>query len=344
MALKSFRDRNTIAVGLASASVLVLLVVGVFLTGTLGLLRDRYTLTGVFPDTGGLRSGDDVRVAGVRVGEVTSVAPDFSRGQVLITWKVDSGIRLGTGTRAEIKMANVLGGRYLRLSGPVSAPYLKDLPERQRRIPLQRTQTPTTVNDVLSASTRAVSKLDTASLNRILDELNGLGAADRGRLGRSLRNLSALAETVNADNPKINELLTNGDRLLALAHAKDRQLSQLLTNIQALLAELRERRTELTTFLGSGSEVVRSLTTLIDTHQAQLVGVIADLRATLTTLRPRLGDLGTVLSWAGPTLTGLSGVGGYGPWVEVVATGLGPLSPQDLASLATGTPASGGRP
>lgn len=344
MRLKSFRDRDPIAVGLVSATVLVLLVAGVYLTGTLGLLQDRYSVSGVFTDTGNLRAGDEVRVAGVRVGQVTSVSPDFAHGQVLVVWMVDSGVRLGPGTRAEIRMANVLGGRYLRLSGPVSPPYLQTLPKQRRRIPLERTQTPTTVNDVLSASTRAVAKLDTTSLNKIIGELTGISDANRGRLSRSLGNLSALAQTVNADSADIDRLLSGGDRLLAIAHAKNRRLDQLLTDVQAMLAELRLRRADLTTFLGGSSGLVRSLTTLIDTHQAQLTGVIADLRTTLSALRPQLGDLGTVLAWAGPTLTGLSGIGGYGPWMEVVATGLGPLSPRDLAGLAAGGTTPKGRP
>ncbi|MDN3351307.1 MlaD family protein [Actinomadura sp. DC4] len=338
MALKSFRDRNPIAVGVVSVTVLALAVVTVFLTGTLGLLKDRYAMSGVFADTGSIRTGDEVRVAGVPVGEVTAVEPEFGRGDVIITWKVDSKVRLGAGTRAEIETANILGGRYVRLSGPVSSPYMRDLPASRRRIPLSRTKTPVSVNEVLKDSTEAVSKLDTASLNKVLDQLSGLTVKNRGRLGRSLQNLTALAQTVDDNDPQIHELLDNGDKILTLASSKDRQLSRLLAQARSLLAELRRRRTELTTILGSGSAAVRSIGTLIDEHQSQLTAIMADLRTTLTTLRPRLDSLDSVLAWAGPTLTGLSGIGGYGPWLEIVFTGLGPLSPQDLAALVKGRP------
>ncbi|MFD0683193.1 MlaD family protein [Actinomadura fibrosa] len=338
MALGSFRDRNRIAVGLVSAAVLAALVLGVYLVGTQGLLQDRYTITGVFADTGGLRSGDEVRMAGVRVGEVTSVSPDYRRGEVLITWKVDSSVALGPRTRAEIKVANVLGGRYLRLSGPVGTPHLADLPAARRRVPLERTESPTTVNDVLGASARTVAKLDTRSINAIVSEVNGIGAGDRGKLGHALTNLARLAGDVNAADPQIRRLLDNGDRVLTLAHAKDRQLSQLLSNVQTMLDELQRRRTELASFLGSGGRTVAALTRLIDQQQARLLSVIADLRSTLGTLRPATGDFNALLAWAGPTLSGLAGTGGNGPWLEVLATGLGPLSPRDLAELARMAP------
>ncbi|MBW8487352.1 MlaD family protein [Actinomadura parmotrematis] len=343
MALKSFRDRNKITVGLVSAAVLASLVLGVYLVGTRGLLQDRYTVSGTFADTGGLRSGDEVRMAGVRIGEVTAVRPDHARGQVTVTWKVDAGVALGPQTRAEIKVANVLGGRYLRMAGPVGTPHLADLPERRRRIPLDRTASPTTINDVLGASTRTVARLDTRAINKIIAELDGIGAGDRGRLGHALGNLAELADTVNASEPQIKQLLDNGDRVLTLAHTKDRQLSQLLANVQIMLDELQRRRTELAGFLHSGDKTVTALTALIDRQQAKLLSVIADLRGTLGTLRPATGNFNALLAWAGPTLSGLAGTGGNGPWLEVLATGLGPLSPRDLADLAKLAPQGGGK-
>ncbi|GLZ14364.1 ABC transporter substrate-binding protein [Actinomadura sp. NBRC 104425] len=334
MALKSFRDRNRVAVGLVSMGTLLTLVVGVYLVGTRGLLQNRYTVTGVFADTGGLRSGDEVRVAGIRVGEVTAVDPDFARGRVLVTWKVDADVHLGPATRAEVEVANILGGRYLRLSGPVTTPYLADLPPERRRIPLDRTGTPTTVNDVLNLTTKTVTRLDTRSIDRIVSELGEVSERDRDRLGRALTDLAELAETVEESDPQIDKLLTNGERVLDLARSKDRQLSQLLTNVRIMLDELKRRRDELSTFLGSGGRTVTAMTRLIDQQQRRLISVIDDLNRTLGSLRPTTDDFNELLAWAGPTLSGLSAIGGRGPWLDVVATGLGPLSPEDLAELA----------
>src|SRR5690606_41448155 len=124
MAMKSFRDRNRVTVGLVSAGTLIALVVSVYLVGTRGLLQDRYTVSGVFAATGNLRSGDEVRVAGVRVGEVTSVEPDHRRGHVGVRWKVDGEVDRGPATRAEIQVAIVRGARDLRPAGPGARPGL----------------------------------------------------------------------------------------------------------------------------------------------------------------------------------------------------------------------------
>ncbi|MFC7587330.1 MlaD family protein [Nonomuraea antimicrobica] len=120
MAGRSFRDRDKHAVGLVSLATLAAVLVGTFLVGSLGLLEGGYTVSGVFTDSGGLRTGNDVRVAGVRVGEVTEVRADYAQGQVVVTWRVDDGVRLGRGTRADITLSNLLGGRYVKLTGAVS--------------------------------------------------------------------------------------------------------------------------------------------------------------------------------------------------------------------------------
>ncbi|OLT11999.1 hypothetical protein BJF79_04185 [Actinomadura sp. CNU-125] len=346
MPLGSLRDRNRITVGLVSSCTLLALVAAVYLIGTEGLLLNRYTVTGVFAETGGLKSGDEVRVAGIRAGEVTAVEPNWEKGRVLVTFEVDAEVDLGPATRADVEVASVLGGRYLRLSGPVTTPHLADLSDERRRVPLDRTGTPATINDVLNKSTETITRLDTKSIDRILTELNGVSSDDRGRLSRTLTNLADLARTVNESELQIEKLLTNGDRVLELARTKEKQLSALLSNVRLMLDELQRRKTELATFLGSGGRTVSSLTKLIDQQQKKLETVMADLQKTLGTLRPRTGDFNELLAWAGPTLSGLSGVGGRGPWLDVVATGLGPLSPKDLGDLVgrlPETPANGGR-
>jgi phospholipid/cholesterol/gamma-HCH transport system substrate-binding protein len=333
MALKSFRDRNPIFVGLVCVTVLALAITVTFLTGTLGLLKSRYTMSGIFADTGGLRSGQDVEVAGVKVGQITAVKPDFRRGHVLITWTVDSYVKLGPKTRAEIRMNNVLGGRYLRLSGPVGAPYMDDLPERDRRVPLDRTMTPTTVNDVLKTTSNTLNRLDSKTISRVLTQLKDVSQRGHGRLGHALQTLALLAESINESDPQIKSLLENGDRLIKLVNSKDRELSQLVRNAQVLLNELRARQAELGALLGSGSNTVRSLSRLVTDQQGELDSIVNDLGATMTTLQPQTAAMNDLLSRIGPTMTAFSGIASKGPWVDAIFSQIGPLSASDLQGL-----------
>ncbi len=71
------------------------------------------TYRAAFTESGGLKQGDEVRIAGVRVGKVDEVALDD--GLVVATFKVDPDEAFGPDTRAAIKVKTLLGAMYLAL-------------------------------------------------------------------------------------------------------------------------------------------------------------------------------------------------------------------------------------
>ncbi|GAA3195323.1 MlaD family protein [Actinocorallia longicatena] len=334
MALKSFRDRPPILVGLVSLAVIAVVIGATFLTGTMGLLKSRYEMSGVFTDTGNLRNGNDVLVAGVRVGQITSVEPDFKKGEVLVKWKVDTGIDLGPSTRAEIRMANILGGRFLRLSGPVTKPYMEDVPKSQRRIPVDRTKVPTTVNEVLKEGTKALQGLDTKTFSKVLDQLAAFTPEDRDKIAHAFSQVTKLADEFSDTDGKVTELLDNSDKVLKIVSDKDAKLSELVNNAMTLIDQLKERRAYLTTLLGGGGEAVQSLTKLITTKQKALNDIIADLDHTLKTIDPNIAQLNTALAWAGPSLQSFAGIADQGNYLDTIFSQMGQLSPSDLGKLA----------
>ncbi|MDX6744881.1 MlaD family protein [Actinocorallia sp. A-T 12471] len=333
MALRSFRDRDQAVLGVVSVLVIALALVAVFVTGSTGLLQDRYTVTGVFAGTGGLHAGNEVRVAGIKVGEVTAVEPDFTQGVVRITWKVDRAVDLGPRTRAEISTSNILGGRYLRLSGPVAKPYLADLPERERSIPQERTRLPITAGDVISTGTKTLGRLDAELIGDVIDKLGGISPQTRERLADALHGLTQLADALENSGPELRELVGSADRLLDVVTAKDAQLARLARGLQALLDQLRDREAELAVLFGSGSSAVTRLSKLIDTQQQALIDLMDDLGGTVATLKPGLDDMNTTLAWLGPSMGAFATIGSYGPWLDAVGTQIGPVAPEDLADL-----------
>ncbi|MCT9930491.1 MCE family protein [Planotetraspora sp. A-T 1434] len=336
MALKSFRDRDRVAVGLVSLGVFAAILAGTFLVGTLGVFEGGYRMSGVFADSGGLKAGNDVRVAGVVVGRVTEVRPDYSRGVVVVTWKVDDGVHLGRRTRAEITLSNLLGGRYVRLSGPAAPPYLDRLPESGRVVPLERTGTPVLVTDALKDATGVVRRLDTKAVDRLLDELARIGPGRKGRMTRLLADIGELSGVISRSRPELRRLIGNGTKIMDLVRRKDKELGRLVDSIQIMLAELRRRRGELRTLLGGGSDLVARMSALIDRHEKSLLAVIDDVSAIGGTLEQGDEDLNATLAWVGPAFSGLSGIGGHGPWIEAVTTGLGPIDPGVLGGLRDG--------
>jgi phospholipid/cholesterol/gamma-HCH transport system substrate-binding protein len=333
----SFRDLNRRVVAIVSISVLAAVCAFTYAVGQLKLFSGGYEMSGVFSDTGGLKADDDVRVAGVKVGSVTSIRPDFARGTVVITWTVDDDVALGgAATRADIRTATLLGGRYLRLSGPIGRPYAADLPTARRRIPMDRTSVPVTVNDAIEGATHLTGSLDQKAIEKLLDETAKIETPSAGQLRRMLQNFRALAATFNEEYPDIQRLIANSKTVTGTLAAKDAELARIVTASRALLDTLVRRRAELAATIGQSNRTVRTLTDVISRHRRELDTLLADLHLLTTRLAPNMNALNTDFALLGPTFLQLSNIRGNGPWLEGLLTGLGPLQPAGPHSTRRG--------
>lgn len=329
----SFRDLNPRWVGVVAIGLTVAAVAAVFAVATLGVLDDRYTMTGVFADSAGLRSGDVVRVAGIDVGEVTGIEPDFELGQVVVTFEVDTGVELGPQTRADIALATLLGGLYLRLEnppGPIQQPYYSALDDADRRIPLSRTGVPSTVNDVLDDTTRAVQALDVENVEALLTQLGDLTLDSGEDIGSLAANLASVGAAINARQERIDALLADTERVTSLLAAKDDVLGELVDQAAQLLDQLASRRDQLAVLLGAGNDTVVALADLVEGHRASLEAILDDLHATLQVTDAHLPDLNRTLALVGPTFAAVGTTAQQGAWLDAVASG---LPAADLISL-----------
>jgi ABC-type transporter Mla subunit MlaD len=127
-----FRERNPVPIGAIGLAVILGLLVLAFNASHLPFLNSGTTYHADFADASGLKPGDDVRVAGVKVGSVTSV--DLDGAQVRVGLRV-SGVHVGPDSRAEIKIKTLLGQKYIALFPSGAGSLAGD-------IPLARTQTP----------------------------------------------------------------------------------------------------------------------------------------------------------------------------------------------------------
>ena len=99
-------------------------VVMALLTASLFVIFGQYQTgstkdySAVFADASRLKTGQSVRVAGMRVGTVNGVKLQQDK-TVLVTFDADPSVRLTTGTRAAVRYLNLVGDRYLELiDGP----------------------------------------------------------------------------------------------------------------------------------------------------------------------------------------------------------------------------------
>lgn len=84
-----------------------------------------YSVTAVFLKSGGLESGNDIRISGIKVGSVTglSLTPDYTAE---VTMTIRDGIRLPLDTAAAITTDGLMGGTFVQLEPGKAPGVLKD--------------------------------------------------------------------------------------------------------------------------------------------------------------------------------------------------------------------------
>ncbi|MBT2443578.1 MCE family protein [Streptomyces sp. ISL-36] len=217
-------------------------------------------VTAYFPRTVGIYPGSDVRVLGVRIGEVKTITPEGDRVRVELEYAAE--YKVPPDARAAIINSSVVSDRYLQLL-PVhrGGPALKS----GAVIPLDRTAVPVELDRVFD------------SLRTTSDALGPRGANKDGSLSRLL--------AVSAEN-----LQGQGGQL----HQTVEDLSQAVTTLsdgrQDLFATVRNLQV-FTAALAADDASVRSFNTSLAQVAEQLAGERKDLAAAITHLAAALADV-----------------------------------------------------
>ncbi len=333
--MKSFRDRNPYAVGLVSLLLIGAVTGAAFLVGLLHLLEDTYSMEGTFTDAAGLRTGDDVKVAGVKVGRVTGIHAEREEGLVRVTWVVNKGVDIGEEAGADIALETLLGSKFIRITeADAGERLMADLPREERLIPheecgaddlcVERTTTPVDVFDLTRESTERIIATDNERLNVFIKQLTDITEGKRATVTDLIHGIDTVASAVNERETQLNALLDHADELAANLAAKDQTLVRLIDSSRTILDFLVQRRAELAEALGAGSDAVRSLSVLIDTNRVQLDAILDDLHPTLAVVDANMPELNLALAYGGPAFYGQSLAGTHGPWVDIYVAALGP--------------------
>ena len=115
-----------------------------------------------FSDTGGVNTGDKVRIAGVDVGRVRSMKIDGDK--VVIGYSL-GGTQIGTDSRASIRTDTILGRRNIEIEPRGTKPL-----RANGILPLGQTTTPYQIYDAFFDVTKAASGWDTQTVKRSLKD------------------------------------------------------------------------------------------------------------------------------------------------------------------------------
>jgi phospholipid/cholesterol/gamma-HCH transport system substrate-binding protein len=263
--------------------------------------------TAVFTEAGGLRTGDEARVAGVAVGKVDSV--ELRGATVLVSFTVDQSGPIGTTTRAAIKTATALGNKYVALlpSGPGEMP-------SGSTIPVDRTSSPYDVQAILDELTRKTGAIDVPQLGRALSTLSDTFQDTPGPLQSALSGVSRISDTIAARDTELNTLLANANGVTKLLADRSGQITTLIDDGQQLLAELYRRRDTIRSLLGNVTFVLDQFHGLVNENQSQIGPALSQLQTTVDLLDRNDKNITATIEGLRTYAGSLGEAVGGGPW------------------------------
>jgi phospholipid/cholesterol/gamma-HCH transport system substrate-binding protein len=206
----------------------------------------------LFSDVYGLREGDDVRMAGVRVGRVEKI--ELQGKLAKVSFVVQQEQRLFGNTVASVTYQNIVGQRYLGLSLGKEGGTALLQPGAQ--IPIERTEPSFDVTALLNGYEPLFSLLnprDADNLTKgIIESLQGDGAS----LTALVSQTSTLTETFAGRDQALGDVITNLDKVVGNLAAQDANFNDAIAQTRDVVAALDQRRPELESSLGSLSRTL----------------------------------------------------------------------------------------
>lgn len=248
-------------IGLSLFLVMALVVTWmVYRTLDRGISGTTYSYSATFTDVSGLHEGDDVRVAGVRVGRVDAVELDGTRANV--TFEVQTDQRLYTNTIASVKYQNIIGQRYLGLyPGPsADVPPLAD----HGRIPLEHTEPSFDITYLLRGFEPLFTLLDPKQVDNLTDGIIQALQGNNGSVLSLITQTSTLAQTFAGPDEVLGDIITNLNEVVSNLASQNANLQTVITNTRDVMVALGHRRDELRASVGSITKTAGRLATIAD--------------------------------------------------------------------------------
>lgn len=314
--MKSFRERDPVPIGVIGTVVLLAVAALVYFWQDLPVLSGGTTYEAEFTEAAGLRPDDEVRVAGIKVGEVTDVELDVDR--VLVTFRVEDAW-LGDRTTAAIKIKTLLGRKFLALH-----PTGDTAQDADRRIGLDRTVTPYDVTQAFEGLANTAGAIDTDQLAESFRTISDTFAGSPDHVRSALDGLTALSRTISSRDDQLAQLLVNTRQITSTLAGTNEEFDKLLDDGDLLLTELNNRRDAIHDLLTGTSDLAAQLSGLVADNQKQLAPALAQLD-TVTDILQRYGTkLDQSLKLAGPYFRAVNNATGSGRWIDNYVCGLVP--------------------
>lgn len=295
---------------------LIFIVVTTLATGVLVVTIGNLSFSGgrsykaVFADATGVSKGDDIRVAGVKVGIVKDVQIT-DRTRAMISFSVDDSTTVTEATHATIKYRNLVGQRYIALTAEVGS--TKRLADGAT-IPIARTSPALDLTVLFNGFKPLFQALSPADINQLSYEIVQVFQGEGGTLESLLSHTASVTSTLADRDEVISALVDNLSEVLDHVADRDQQLNQLITTFRTFVGGLNSDREAILGSLDQISQLSVQTASLVKGIRSPLVEDIANLRRLTANIQRNRGELDRALQVLPIKLEKVGRTAIYGSW------------------------------
>lgn len=280
--------RNT-QTTMAAIKLGIFTLVSILVTGVLAAIMGNFGFgsqtdyRALFSSASMLEPGDDVRVAGVSVGEVKDVEIK-NRSQALVTFSVKSDVPLTEASQANVRFLNLVGNRYLALTeGAPGAARLKD----GDTIPITQTSPSLNLTELFNGFQPLFQALNPDEVNALSINLVKVLQGEGGTVRSLLANTASLTNSLADRDQLIGDVVENLSTMLETVDNRHVQLNQLVTQLKGFLTNVARDREAIGDSLTNLSGLSAELATLLTQGRPLIKDDVAKLRSILNTLNKK---------------------------------------------------------
>lgn len=325
--MKPLRARNQVIVGLVTIALLVLGTLTAFSAKDLPLIGSGNSYSAYFAESAGLEPGNEVQIAGVKVGEVDEVSLDGN--QVLVKFTVD-GREIGDRSRADIQIKTLLGEKFLGLQ-----PAGKE--ELAEPIPVRSTSSPFDIPDAIDQLTQTTGQLDSTKLAESFRVMSDTMRGAPQHMDQAVNGLSQLSQTIASRDQQLADLLHNASNVSGIVADRDQQVSKLVSDGNLLLSEVQARKQAISGLLVGTENLSQQLRGLVADNQEQMRPALEQLDQLTAMLKRNQDNLNKAIGALQPYVRGFNNTISNGRWFEGYFCGLLP-PPIHAGPIQTNTP------
>jgi phospholipid/cholesterol/gamma-HCH transport system substrate-binding protein len=308
-----FIDKQT---GGDAVKLIIFIVVTTLATGLLAITIGNVSFgstksyQAIFSDATGVVKGDDIRVAGVKVGTVKGVEI-YDRTEALVKFTVQTTTQLTESTYATIRYRNLVGQRYIALTEGVGG---SDVLRDGATIPLKRTQPALDLTVLFNGFKPLFAAMTPDDVNKLSYELVRVFQGEGGTLDGLLRDTASVTTTLASRDRLVGDLINNLNQTLTTIGDRDTQLSSLIIQFRKFISGLSSDRQAILGSLDSISNLAVQTSDLVTRIRPGLTKDITQLRAVTGNINANRAEVDRALKVLPIKLTKIGRTAIYGSW------------------------------